>query len=290
MCKLLRAGVSRYIHNPLTWICLAAAVFCGVWGGVHIRREYMPDWVYFVGLFLVQAVLSSLLIGAELGNGMHRNKLVCGYTRGMLFFSELILALGSILILCISFLVPFVAILLPLLGIFPGELLGGMLLSFILLHLSLGCIFVTLSCLISRRVISSVLCLLIVIAMVWGAYQLFVGLLQPETIQTGAEMIGNELVWTTEPNPNYIGGWKRIAFQIAVRVLPFGQLLEMLEISDRYFWVQNPYLSDYKIETLLPEITSEQGAMIWSLPLYSIVLMAVLCMVGYLCFRKKEFK
>ena len=141
-----------------------------------------------------------------------------------------------------------------------------------------------------KRILAAVLCLLLVIAMVWVADQLFVGLLQPETTQTGAELIGNEIVWTTEPNPNYIGGWKRIAFQIAVRMLPFGQLLEMLEISDPYFWVQNPYLSEYKIETLLPEFTPEQGAMLWSLPLYSIALMAVLCTVGYLLFRKKEFK
>jgi len=113
-----------------------------------------------------------------------------------------------------------------------------------------------------------------------GSTQISFMLAQPE-VTTIEHYDANENLIDTEEheNPAYIGGAARIILQTLDNVLPYGQLDTYLSYMMIYSHSPNPQA-----------VAADYQDVLYSYPLFSLLLIVVLSGVGLLVFRKRDFK
>ncbi len=282
MSKLLHAGFRRYLKSALFYICLAAAVIIGFASGIDTREERMFNNVYTVFSFMAYAVLISLTVGREFSMGGFRNKLIAGYTKTQIFFSEYLLALLCCMILMLTSAIIF--------SLFNLQSYARFLLSFwiwsvagvVLFTVCMVTLICALSLSVSKRVVAAVVSLVFIFISFYLADEMYLQLNFPEYtrdvwVEYGEEPVIKEEL---EKNPAYVDSPKREVYTALVNIFPIGQSIQYTELSDPMFSKRNTmlYISDEAKETL------------FVLPLYSIGA-SVLSLAGaYLIFRKKDIK
>ena len=97
MKNLLRAGVRRYTYNIVFWLSIVFTIVVSVLSAKNTREFYFDDF-YCILIFFAFAVLISWIVGRENDEGIFRNKVVSGHTKGQIYISELILGVGACLI------------------------------------------------------------------------------------------------------------------------------------------------------------------------------------------------
>ena len=116
MPDLIRAEFSRLFKSRVFYVCLAVS------GGIPLFRVFSRslmmdsmDSYYsnqrsqgvqnlmFLFIGLISAVFISLFIGREIKDGTVRNKIVCGYTRQEIYFSELIVSTYAVMIFQLAY-------------------------------------------------------------------------------------------------------------------------------------------------------------------------------------------
>ena len=137
------------------------------------------------------------------------------------------------------------------------------------------------SILISRKAISAVLALLLVIGLYSAAYEIDLALNRPEFQR---EMVQREdgmweLTEGTEKNLNYIDSPMRENLTFIVNVIPIGQAIQYNE------WVA-PLFNPLNIRILI----GEEEKLLNTMPFYSLGTTIVLLAGAYVVFRKKDFK
>ena len=152
--------------------------------------------------------------------------------------------------------------------------------GYYLLNISFAVIFTVVSCLIPSRAIGVVVCMLLFVAMMVGSTQISFMLAQPE-VTTIEHYDANENLIDTEEheNPAYIGGAARIILQTLDNALPYGQLDTYLSYMMIYSHSPNPQA-----------VAAGYQGVLYSYPIYSLLLIAALLGVGLLVFRKRDFK
>lgn len=128
--------------------------------------------------------------------------------------------------------------------------------------------------------IGSILCILMVFVMAFGAYRLEFSLFQVKNItieQTNdsGEIIGEEVI----PYPNYVDGMTKKIYRIADSMLPNGQVNNLMV----YLGITSDSTEDDGLQIFCEE-------MLPFYPLYSIGLTIILSCAGWIAFRKKELK
>lgn len=252
MFKLLRANLVRLKKDKVFWIALlvmAAEVFAILHNcrrAVEMMKEGYQgyeflDKLYFnpaplTGFFF--AIIISLYLGREYGDGTLRNKIIAGHTRVDVYLANLFTSF----LISASFL-----------GVW---LIGGLsgfyylkawqlsaswtvlyLLIIFLLNFVLASIFTLIGMLVTNKAATAVVTILAFLVLLVSSTVIYNKLSQPEKVD-GIEVTSEGMqMHEPEPNPYYIGGMKRKVYEKVLRILPTGQavLVSNEEITEAVF-------------------------------------------------------
>ncbi len=298
MSKLLRAGFRRYTHSLLFWFGVAVSVGAGIFGGSFANSWYYLDDTYYMVSLLTYAVVISLLIGREFSDGIFRNKIIAGHSKGNIFLSETILALCAMAVmftLCALCIVLFVT---DIFSVIPFWIIALIYVGIFIITIVFVSLFVLVSCCISNKAIAGIVNILLVLALILGGYQLESMLNQPEiyegyqmSLDENGEMVKTEY---TFENPNYIRGTLRDVLGVISDISPFNQYCSYESIfSDMPSFPElteeeYKFYEEFKSGAYVP--SEETVKALTTLPFYQLALIVILLGSGYIIFRKKDFK
>ena len=245
MSRLLYAGLYRLKKNKVYWSSFAVILVYGTFIYVsqyHNMRKYDFEFtletVFFQFAMLmgdVTAVVVSMNVGTEYGDGTIRNKLVLGLSRTQIYLSNfLIQAIGAVGITVCAYLLG-CAMGIPMFGM--PKLSAGMMFQIgivtILLCVAYVSIFNMITMNISSKANAAVFCILLAFGMMFFAAYLINCLSQPEYIEqmvmkNGQMVMKNgQMVTETVKNTHYLTGMKRELYQNLSELLPSGQAMHV---------------------------------------------------------------
>lgn len=311
MSKLLRSGVHRYAHSIIFWLVVVVNIGAAIVGGYEARRFYFDDF-YFTISQLANAVMISWLVGREYEEGIFRNKVVSGHSKGDIFLSELILGVSACVILYLLYALIFLCFNNYIIGHAPVNISLKVFFGGFLASACTAAILVTISCMISHRAIVSIVNILLVFAMVFVANSLQGELHAPEyweeyeyeEIQYVDEE-GNTH-YSLEPiegseylvkNESYIYSPLRDVLQFTCRILPYTNITDGTSLTIYWFGYEQVSIINRIEGTNVTwaeqadfSVTDEDLHDFTINLIYAAVEFFVICGIGYFCFRKKELK
>ena len=310
MIKLLRAGIRRYSHSLVFWFAIVATAFVSLDAGMR-AREYAVDDSCVLYLFLIVAIVISWIVGREAAEGGFRNKIIIGHTKGQIFLSELILGSAFSLVMAVIFFGIFFTINYYVFAYFPTDIIVMMLLNCVLAGVCLTAMLATLCCLITNRIASAIVNMLLVFAMFLGTSEVEHALLQPEyfesyssTLEQWTDEEGNvhsethkieESIQKTE-NPAYIAEPLRTVYKIVYRISPYGHISEHIVFT--YDWFGYDYRDPSTEQSwentaqqiATNEISEEDYKNVATNILYCAVFSVAVYLIGYLVFRRNDLR
>ncbi len=309
MSKLLYAGMRRYLHSAVFWTLFAANLFLAFHAAIN-ARNFMLDDVFVIAEFIVFAVMITLLVGREMDEGIIRNKIICGHSRTQIYFSEIILSVFAVSVMFLIFAGIFTWF---NSYVFTKASISATVKIFFdvwLVNISFALIFTALSLLIPKRVIVAFVNLLLVLGIIFASYMLENQLMQEEfwefceyeavieTDENGNTHIQSVPIEGTEyleKNPHYIGGILRDVMDVVYKASPYGHITEYLNLTLDWFGYRYYELysdeemtwenSDKILSVSKKQMSNINEALVWSASFNLVTLL-----LGYLIFRKKEFK
>ncbi len=275
MVKLIKAGLSRYLHSKFFCVVSAVALTLSLVAGFKIGSDaLLDDFCLFLPVIICPVIII-FSMGRELEAGAIRNKIICGYSREQIFLSELFIAF---LVFNWIFILSSVPIFMMNRQYLVETLSSGFLITiyvvFYLLTLVTSVIGFIISCVSSNRIISAAVILLVIVALFMLGFQLSEKLSQPEFVYWNEY---NEI--TLRENPNYIGGLKGTLLRFIHSINPFGQFFDSFN-----------FLSPHIGTDTVIDFSSNEVSKISVSPLYSLGVIAFLTVSGFFVYRKKSFK
>lgn len=238
MSRLLYAGLYRLKKNKVYRSSFAVILAYGTFIYVsqyHNMRKYDFEFTLETAFFqfamlmgVVTAVVVSMNVGTEYGDGTIRNKLVLGLSRTQIYLSNfLIQAIGAVGITVCAYLLG-CAMGIPMFGM--PKLSAGMMFQIgivtILLCVAYVSIFNIITMNISSKANAAVFCILLAFGMMFFAAYLINCLSQPEYIEQMV-MKNGQMVTETVKNTHYLTGMKRELYQNLSELLPSGQAMHV---------------------------------------------------------------
>ena len=238
MSRLLYSGLYRLKKNKVYWSSFAVILAYGTFIYVsqyHNMRKYDFEFTLETAFFqfamlmgVVTAVVVSMNVGTEYGDGTIRNKLVLGLSRTQIYLSNfLIQAIGAVGITVCAYLLG-CAMGIPMFGM--PKLSAGMMFQIgivtILLCVAYVSIFNIITMNISSKANAAVFCILLAFGMMFFAAYLINCLSQPEYIEQMV-MKNGQMVTETVKNTHYLTGMKRELYQNLSELLPSGQAMHV---------------------------------------------------------------
>ncbi len=277
MRNLLSANFARLFKDKVFGAALAAVLLCAVATMLNGCRQaalnassgfsYTLDDYYFnlaptLGLFC--AVFTSLFLGTEYSDGTLRNKIMVGHSRASIYLANLIVCFAATLCFVAVWLVGgLVGI--PSLGLWKIGAAG--LATYVALIVcfaaALSSIFTFMGMNLQGKAASAVLSLLLFLALLVGASMVYGRLCAPE-LSSGIVITSEGMQMADPaPNPEYVGGSLRRAYEGILDLLPTGQgiLVANLEVARPLFMLAS-----------------------------SALISAVMTLLGVWMFRKKDLK
>lgn len=275
MNKLLNAGFRRMLRSREFLFCLLASVGIDIYACVsqymETRRigmdvkldDLVPSPVLLEGLIL--SVFVSLFVGTEYSEGTIRNKLVTGATRTSVYLSSFLVCAGAGLLLNLASLVSILAVGIPLVGFFQNSPVpvAILLLCGVPLTMCYAALYNMLAMLIPNRAVNAVVSILLTIVLMLLAMAVQEQLDAPEFQNFAEYSINGEIVLDQTPNPRYLNDIQRARYELYRDLLPIGQ---SYSISGRL-----------AVNPLRMAIISTAETVIF-------------CLIGLVCFRKKDLK
>lgn len=297
MSKLLRAGVRRYLHGRVLWICLALSLAVGILNGRHLSEASAFDSMHIYGQLLIFAILISISVGTEYGEGGFRNKIVIGYTKGEIFWSEWLIAM---LLSAVMFGVCMIPSLIMGHHNFTYMSFGSvvvitvamLLCNFASVAFSLSIHFV-----MSGKTVSTVVNLGLILCMAFTVFQIDYNLNYGEFIyrsaneyasQEGVELEHDEEGFVAIKNPRYVDEPLRTVLKSLLNFSAEGQAVQYADV----LWsirLNTDYNFDTGEITPLP-LKSEDARTIIMLTLSSLAVITVYSVGGCIIFRRKDLK
>lgn len=282
MVNLLSAGFLRLRRSRSFWVCLGimagAGVFeaaAGWWAMMDFRASGLPDAVitldsrYFIFPFLSGILMSAfcaLFVGAEYSDGAIRNKLMAGYSRGTVYLSNLILCVTAGVLLCLGYIAAVLAVGFPLLGPLhtPMPLILWYTCCSAATTAALTALFTMLAMLCQNKAVTAVTCIFLAYFLLFLGIYLNSRLEEPEVYPPHEYIQDGQIVMAeAHPNPSYVRGAKRAAYQFFYD-LPGCQVVQLAA----------------SIDSGAPP----------RLPLFSLAVILLSTGAGVALFRKKDLK
>lgn len=288
MYKLLRAGIRRYLHSKIFWICLLASLCLGVLNGYRFQEYGSLDEERIIAGFLIFTILIAISIGKEFYNGGFRNKVIAGFTKGQIFFSEWLLAVLSSVLFFVVISIPVVLMNLKHIDCFTTTNATKIIIGMLLVNISVAAISYFICMIISHRVLSPIISILLILCIfvlsngISGRLDIPKHDFYHEYNQETGEM---DAYLSKDINPRYIDEPLRTVLDVFTNAVPEGQVKEYLDI----LYEANGYSDyDYESEKFIPyKLSNEQIRVINTHPYYSLATILIFSFVGFIIFRKK---
>lgn len=238
MRNLLSAGFARLWRDKLFWLCTVFAVClqCGVMYNYYRectahQLEFVPGEILFTTMpfvcYLV-AMIVSFVIGTEFSDGGIRSKISIGHRRSHIYLSQLLVCMTGACVMTSLTILASTALGLLLfaqvseLADFWGKAAGCLLLS----AAAMTALCLLICILIGKKAAGAAACLMLVLAMVYGCAYLESRLNEPKIRQeyVKVDSYGKPIEVEEQPNPDYIGGTKRLLYNTVFQILPSGQV------------------------------------------------------------------
>ena len=97
MNRLLYAGIRRYAKSYLFWIAFALNIILAIVCGMNTRSFYLEDFYLIIQLSIL-AILFTFYVGRENDEGLFRNKIIVGHSKGSIYLSEIILGVFIVIL------------------------------------------------------------------------------------------------------------------------------------------------------------------------------------------------
>ena len=176
MTRLLKANFFRLVKNKIFWgiviitILIASFIlFNTILNQQGETKEGIDNilvmYIHFIGIFI--AIFTSLFVGTEYSDGVIRNKLIAGHSRISVYIANFIMSVVVGIIVEVIYLLIVASIGIPMFGgiqIPISDFLYVLLDSFMIIVFYAG-IFTFISLICSNITISTVICLLLTLAM-----------------------------------------------------------------------------------------------------------------------------
>ncbi len=326
MRNLMHANFIRYINRLSTLIAFMISLTLGLVTAFDSSKEsyvngikndyFSPELQYLLFVFFLAVIVSVVNIGSEFASGAIRNKLVSGYTKMEIFFSELILSLIFSVILFILYYLPFLVKGWKYLG--DLDYILGVTALLLLSILSLTAFAVFLCFLTENRIIAVVIGIMVVVIMLMSADAVAKRLKEPqynqETIyEDGSRMLvmGNGAIRTFSdnaitddvgvkeirdiPNPKYVDGIFRKVLSFALEINCFQRIKDSIEFFNRQNMLKygesglpDDIAKDIALE--YEKLNEETVDKIRLEMIYNVLLIVAFASVGVLIFRKKNIR
>lgn len=279
MRKLLSANLSRLRRDKIFWIMLlvtlgfsllytynsvcSAQAMTGS-GYVVSLEDYYFQLAPFAGM--VFSIYISLFLGAEIGDGVLRNKLIVGHTRTQVYLANFL----TCFLACLGFLAVWLLAGLPgvsLIGPFDMGWTGYFVYVCLAVCVTAAftAIFTFAGTMCNNKALTVVVTLVVWLALLLAASGMYDRLCEPE-MQGGVVLVTetNQLeMLDPTPNPMYLGGTARKAVECLMDLLPTGQAILMANAE-----IEHP------LRALL----------------FSLLLTTSVTGLGLACFRKKDIR
>lgn len=250
MNKLLSAGFSRLWKSKCFWygiILLPGFIVCSLFELYNqmLVIRVTPSWSDFtlplddslynclllIGIFI--SVFASLFLGTEYSDGTIRNKLAVGHGRTTVYLSCLTVCFVSSLLVYLASIAVTFALGLPLLGTpeTPALIIVQKYACGVLMIAALSGLFTLLAMLITNKPVSVIVCIAVIAAFLLLTFLTISRLNAQETISGGYTMAadGSFVSLEPQPNPHYLTGNARKAYEFFRDLLPTGIGIQLLE-------------------------------------------------------------
>lgn len=192
MRNLISAAWLRVRKNKVFWGAMALMVFFAVNSRLnqYIQRKNYDvevtldtsffDFVLFASIFM--SVFVSLFLGTEYGEGTIRNKLVVGHKRRNIYGTNLLVCMMVNLLLTAAYLIPSIAVGVPLIGSFQSES-GAILMLFgcgVLSLMAYTAVYTAVAMVCQSRAVTAVICVLGAFLLMTAGIYIHSKLEQPE--------------------------------------------------------------------------------------------------------------
>lgn len=243
MRKLLSANFSRLWKAKVFWLCMGCMLVYSLvymWNGCR-QAAAMPEYhrslddYYFqfalcIGAFC--ALFCSMFLGTEYSDGTIRNKIIVGHTRTEIYLANFILAFAAgVIIMSVWLVGALVAI--PVLGTWEMGV-SGLFLYLLIAIMFVGAfvsVFTCIAMLSDNKAITIAISIFLFLGLLIYASMLYNGLSQPQ-MTDNIEMTADGIkMGEPMPNPDYVGGTKRVVYQFVLDVLPTGQALQVWQLG-----------------------------------------------------------
>lgn len=310
MNKLLHAGIHRYLKSLVFWFAMAATTAVAIYCSYRSSVQNLDDIAFVLELIII-SIMITLIVGREFDEGVIRNKIVSGHTKGSVFVAELILAIGACTVLFMIFTLITAVFNAYIFSIVPSSIIVRIFFDCLFANIVFVTICVTVSSLIPHRAVVSIVCLLLVFGLYNPGQLLSERLSYPEYDVTyddydayGNPLTEDSLIEGTDglhlvKDECYISGSKRIAYYIGTTINPWGHLFadqQLLNMGFKYELIRDYHLEnisyayseypEYPDYLLTEEDESLLNIRLASVP-FAILFVAFF---GYILFRRRDFK
>lgn len=275
MRKLLAASFSRLWKEKIFWfvfLIMSIGSVCFNWIGyneINNPQIYVEDMIFCMLPMsgFVFALFISMRLGTEFEEHTIRNKLVVGYNRTQIYFAEYITCMvASIILLGIMLLFATVFGLLLSLEFQSGWMeIVFLLFCCVLIASVFSAMFVSISMNVGAKATSLVVSIVFLFAILLLASFCINALAEEPmaysniviTVENGVEF--GDLI----ENPAYVDGTQRTVYELIADILPTGQTIQMnnLEFERAVRW-----------------------------PVFSLIMLVIATVAGYLPFRKRDIR
>lgn len=263
MNRLLIANFIRIKKNKLFWI------LCGIAGLVSLlivcnaiaNKDTQIDnamCFFVIPVEIAASIFISIFFGTEYSDGTIRNKLIVGHDRRQIYFANLITVATCGLALSVAYMLPIVILGFPLVALPTVKAVQIVAVGIVTLF-AFCSLFTMVSMIYSNKAGATVINLILAFLLLVAAAWILANLVAPEFYPAYGMDDGVDYV----RNPSYISGIARTILQALCDLMPSGQALQFM------MGVSSP---------------------LWALPLYSIGVCTVCCVVGSVVFFKKDIK
>lgn len=238
MRKLFRASFSRKVNKRLIRNelmiagLLSAFIILNGYFHTNLTNAYIYKLVarFFgyaplMGLFI--AIFSAHLWGVDYEYGTLRNKIICGYTRAEVYFSNLTLIICVGVSTALMWLIINVMLGIPLLGKpslnLSSEDMVFYILSSLLMVAALASVCCMLTSLIDNKNSAMLLCMGVIVIMVIIGMLLYDRFAEPELLDGWMSNLSDPSVRWHPKNEKFVGGPYRILLELLICLTPGGQ-------------------------------------------------------------------
>lgn len=296
MPKLIRAGFFRYFHSTVFWVCGGLSAVLAFLFGYRLCRNVCLDEHWFFFATVVFAVLLSLSVGGEV-SGTAKNKIVKGYSRTQIFFSEWLVACAIVSIFFVLYLVMAFLLNTAILSHTPLSLTVQCIVGFYSIALTLTTVYLSLVCMIAKKTVAVIVCFVLSFGVYFTSFTVADRLNNREFNKVGTLGENGEWEFSLEKNPEYVEEPVRSVLSFYLNVNPYGQRSVYEDIVYPYLFRDGAWEAALEAtanttgnEHLLREISPEEQRFLDLAPLYTVAPIPLFVLAGWLSFRKKELK